>query len=247
MAGKDYHNYDHKDYYKDPQDIHYSLKDHHKNHEDYYYKKPKDYSPSHPPQVKSLPDYKPAGYSSSYYPADYSGGSSYQYPPPVVRARPFDISFEEWLESSGVEAFGLPSDPISIYENPPKSDHAAPYQHVGQRHVVPNPGYDKPVYGTTTVPYDGYKTTERPYYGTFKPTKPPYTGSDYDNKYKYGSYSESPYSPEYRYTEKPYTAPVYIPKYEDTVYTSGPARYQESYQNLYLYSKHGQTSQVLPQ
>ena len=55
----------------------------------------------------------------SPYPEDYSkvngGEVSYETP------RPFDIKFDDWLDTSGVEAFGLqvPSDTVQQYEHPP--------------------------------------------------------------------------------------------------------------------------------
>ena len=245
------HNHLHKDYnkvhddYTQPKDY-YPPKDYSKVHDDYIY--PNDY---YPPRVK---DYQPYENYYNSYPPEYSSYNAL----PAVRARPFDISFEDWLDSSGVEAFGLPSDEVSYYQDPPPSE----YQHVGQRQVVPNPGYDKPLYSTATQPYDkplyrdatqpydkplystatqpydAYKTTEKPYYGTFKATESPYRAPQY-GQYQYSApmYRESPYSAQY--TERPYTAPVYIPKYEDTVYSS-PARYQESYPKPYLYSKQNQ-------
>ena len=105
---------------------------------------------------------KPGGedYNNKYetyyqtYPQDYSRHKPIVYQTP----KPFDISFEDWLDTSGVEAFGLPSDEVNHYEYVPES-----YDFIGHRNLKTQEAYDKPLYNVATSPYENFKPTESYY------------------------------------------------------------------------------------
>ena len=69
-------------------------------------------------------------YTPNLYDYDTYEQSHYNPPPPLVVPEPFNIPFDDWLDSSGVGAFGLPSVKYSTYASPP----AYPsFSHIGPR------------------------------------------------------------------------------------------------------------------
>ena len=129
--------------------------------------KPAGYNPyTDPYNVHYKPEPEAEKYENNYenyyqpYPQDYT-----QYKPVVYETpKPFDISFEDWLDTSGVEAFGLPSDEVNHYQYAPVS-----YDHIGHRSLKSHESYDKPLSNIATSPYENYRPTES--YENYRPTE----------------------------------------------------------------------------
>ena len=124
--------------------------------------KPAGYNPyTDPYNVHYKPEPEAEKYENNYenyyqpYPQDYT-----QYKPVVYETpKPFDISFEDWLDTSGVEAFGLPSDEVNHYQYAPVS-----YDHIGHRSLKSHESYDKPLSNIASSPYENYRPTESYYH-----------------------------------------------------------------------------------
>ena len=127
--------------YKQPQSFEEVI--HYDNYEDYHHEEQSyDYEPTHydedlhfeeplhyeeDPYYEESPPYESPLFQYDTYEPNYHnhyGQPQYPQEPP----RPFDISFDDWLDTSGVDAFGIPSTTVRSYASPPQYNN-----HIGQR------------------------------------------------------------------------------------------------------------------
>ena len=140
-----------------------------------YSEKPHNYVEYDDPYQYSVPD-DPYEYSTpdehQYFDYDTYDPPSYYEPPKKEIPKPFDLPFDAWLDSSGVGAFGLPTQTYQTYTNPPSQyksypDHSLPYNtynnhpapvhyssNIGQRHHLNSYSYSQ----------DEWLPSERPTY-----------------------------------------------------------------------------------
>ena len=133
------------EHYEEPYPLHEQYEDLYEEPSPYheepvpYYEEPEPYNEV-PYYEEPNPYYdRPNPYDAPLYQYD-----TYQpYYPPEKPPKPFDISFDNWLDSSGIDSFGIPSTTIRSYS---KSPYYVAYDHVGQGQPYRPYSYSPPSY-----------------------------------------------------------------------------------------------------
>ena len=108
-----------------------------------YYEEPLPYYEEPEPHYEEPNPYydRPNPYDAPLYQYD-----TYQpYYPPEKPPKPFDISFDNWLDSSGIDSFGVPSTTVRSYS---KNPYYAAYDHIGQGQPYRPYSYSPPSYSS---------------------------------------------------------------------------------------------------
>ena len=108
-----------------------------------YYEEPEPHYEEPKPYYEEPNPYydRPNPYDAPLYQYD-----TYQpYYPPEKPPKPFDISFDNWLDSSGIDSFGVPSTTVRSYS---KNPYYVAYDHIGQGQPYRPYSYSPPSYSS---------------------------------------------------------------------------------------------------